>query len=191
MLWEPGGSDRLDLLLASLVGARSQEESQRVAKTTTHSTKRGKRVFRLLPSFPPPVIRPPAPPTGCSLLGISWLGSLGSSLGRQPPCDAEQSRGKRHVFEDRHTRDRPAGYSFQKHYSVSVFFFFLFWLPHGIWSFEPQLGPKAQLWQCWIFNPLRWAGDWTCIPALQTQSRSHRTVAKTPLCFLKISFIEV
>ena len=55
----------------------------------------------------------------------------------------------------------------QNHYcwfAFPLFFFFFFGHPMaygvpgpGIRS-KPQLQPKPQLWQCWILNPLCWAG---------------------------------
>ena len=60
-----------------------------------------------------------------------------------------------------------------------MFFFFLFGHPAaygvprpGIRS-ELQLQPKPQLWQHRILNPLYWARDRTCLPALPKHCQSH------------------
>ena len=39
---------------------------------------------------------------------------------------------------------------------------------------EMQLQPLPQLWQCWILNPLCWAGDWTHTSAT-TQATEETT----------------
>ena len=70
-----------------------------------------------------------------------------------------------------------------------LFFFVCFFFCHpvacgvsrpGIRS-EVQLGPKAQLWQCQILNPLCWAGDWTCVPVLQRSHQSHCVTLGAPV----------
>ena len=45
---------------------------------------------------------------------------------------------------------------------------------------EPQLWPTPQLWQSWIFNPLCWAGNQTCIPARQRCLQAHGATGGTP-----------
>ena len=64
--------------------------------------------------------------------------------------------------------------------------FILFGLPvaygvpgPGIRS-EPHLRPKLQLQQRWILNPLCWAGDPTCIPALLRCCQSRCATEGTP-----------
>ena len=62
------------------------------------------------------------------------------------------------------------------HWEVGIaFFIFIFsffgcptayGIPRRGIRHELQLWFKPQLYQCWILNPLCWAGDWTCVPAL-------------------------
>ena len=71
--------------------------------------------------------------------------------------------------------------------SLSKFFFFSFFscpaaygVPRpGIRS-KPRSGPKSQLWQCWILNPLCQAGDLTCVPLLPRCCQSRCVTAGTP-----------
>ena len=73
------------------------------------------------------------------------------------------------------------------------FFLFIFGHPSaygvpgsGVRS-EPQVQPKQQLWQRQILNPLCWAGDQTCIPALPRHRQSHCTTGGTPRIHFKLS----
>ena len=70
---------------------------------------------------------------------------------------------------------------------ILFFFFFSFWPPCGIWKFQGQRwNPRRSCSPChsWgntgSFNPLNWAGDWICIPALH-RCRSCCVTARTPM----------
>ena len=45
---------------------------------------------------------------------------------------------------------------------------------------KPQLRPMLQLWQQWIFDPLCWARNQTCVPVLQRHWWSCCATAGTP-----------
>lgn len=45
---------------------------------------------------------------------------------------------------------------------------------------QAQLQPKLWLRRFWIFNPLVWARDQTCVPALQRDHLSRCAMAGTP-----------
>ena len=69
--------------------------------------------------------------------------------------------------------------------------FFLFWLPHSIWSsrpvirFKPQLQPTSQqLWQRQILNPLCQARDQTCALALRRHNRFQCAIRELLKSFL-------
>ena len=84
--------------------------------------------------------------------------------------------------------------------SAQVFFVFLFFfsflaaplhmvfLGPGIRS-EPWLQPKPQLQQWWIFNPLCWVRDWTCVPSLPRGRWSHCATAGTPTQVIFLNYI--
>ena len=56
---------------------------------------------------------------------------------------------------------------------------------------EPQLSPRLQLWQCQILNPLCWARDQTCVPALSRHRWSYCTTAWTPLSiYILLAFLQ-
>ena len=69
---------------------------------------------------------------------------------------------------------------------------FLFWSPHSMWSscsrdqIRAAVGTYATaVWQCQIPNPLCWAGDPTCVLALEkTQILLHHGRSSDDLCFL-------
>ena len=56
--------------------------------------------------------------------------------------------------------------------------------PNNIWSSQPRipapLGPKLQLWPCWILNSLCWIEDQTCIPEFPWYHGAHCATAETP-----------
>ena len=78
-------------------------------------------------------------------------------------------------------------------FSVSDFLIFILFLFFGCLGAcgvpgpgtrsEPQLLPKPQLWQCWIFNLLCQAGDRTYIPALPRHCQFCWATAGTPIRF--------
>ena len=69
--------------------------------------------------------------------------------------------------------------------SLSLSFFFGCPMAYGVTGLggsdrSHRCNVLPQLWQCWILNPLCWARDQTCIPALQRCHRSCCTTAGAP-----------
>ena len=81
-------------------------------------------------------------------------------------------------------------------YCIRRGFFFLIWLPVSYGVHRPGIRSKQdrlQLWQHQILNPLCWAGDQTCIPALPrclwpcaTAGTAENSQFKSGICSQKI-----
>ena len=60
------------------------------------------------------------------------------------------------------------------------FSFFFFGCPEVYGVPRPGIRSELQLWQCWILNPLCWAGDQTWVPVLPRHCQSCRATAGNP-----------